>query len=62
MRNDYGNNIVIWNSYGKIYERFYYIFKFQELQKLFKDAGLIVLNHEYICGNEIFVLTSKMGG
>ena len=60
--NDYGNNIVIWNSYGKIYERFYYIFKFQELQKLFKDAGLIVLNHEYNCGNEIFVLTSKMGG
>ena len=25
--NNYGNNIVLWNSYGKIYERYYYIFK-----------------------------------
>ena len=53
----YGNNIVDWNNYGTIYERFYYIFKIDEIKKLFKTANLLLLEHFYDCGNEIFVLT-----
>ena len=53
----YGNNIVTWNSYGRIYERYYYIFKFKEIKKLFLDVGLNVISYKYDCGNEIFILT-----
>ena len=53
---NYGNNIVVWNKFGEIYERYYYIFKIEELKSLFKKAGLIVINHKYDCGNEIFTL------
>lgn len=54
---NYGNNIVLWNNNkGKIYERYYYIFKLDEIRKLFEKAGLIILNYEYNCGNEIFTL------
>ena len=53
---NYGNNIVLWNQYGEIYERYYYIFKIEELKSLFKKAGLIVINYKYDCGNEIFTL------
>ena len=52
----YGNNIVIWNNYGETYDRFYYIFKIDELKMLIKKAGLYILNHTYDCGTEIFVL------
>jgi SAM-dependent methyltransferase len=54
---NYGNNIVLWNNNkGKIYERYYYIFKLDEIKKLFEKAGLIILNYDYNCGNEIFTL------
>jgi len=52
----YGNNIVLWNSCGESYERYYYIFKIDELKKLINKAGLYILKHNYDCGNEIFVL------
>ena len=54
--NNYGNNIVLWNSYGKIYERYYYIFKMDELKTLVKQAGLYILNYKYNSGNEIYTL------
>ena len=54
--NNYGNNIVLWNSYGKLYERYYYIFKLDEIKELIKRVGLIILNYDYSCGNEIFTL------
>tara|TARA_X000000950_G_scaffold267816_1_gene344658 strand:- start:59 stop:679 length:621 start_codon:yes stop_codon:yes gene_type:complete len=54
---NYGNNIVNWNNYGTIYERYYYIFKIDEIKNLFKTAKLLLLEHFYDCGNEIFVLT-----
>ena len=54
--NNYGNNIVLWNSYGKIYERYYYIFKIEEIKNLFNLVGLKLIHHEYNCGNEIFQL------
>ncbi len=57
--NNYGNNIVLWNKYGKIYERYYYIFKLEELKNLFNKCGLMILNYDYSCGNEIFTLIKK---
>ena len=54
--NNHGNNIVLWNSYGKVYERYYYIFKLEELKNLIKKSGLIIINYQYSCGNEIFTL------
>ncbi len=54
--NNYGNNIVLWNSYGKVYERYYYIFKLDEIKELIKRVGLIIINYEYSCGNEVFTL------
>ncbi len=55
--NKYGNNIVTWNNYGEIYERYYYIFKIDEIKNLFKKANLLLIDHFYDCGNEIFILT-----
>jgi len=58
--NSYGNNIVLWNNNnGKVYERYYYIFKIDELKYLFANAGLYIKEHTYNCGNEIFILTKK---
>lgn len=55
--NEYGNNIVLWdNNKGKVYERFYYIYKLDEIKELFKKVGLSIVNYEYNCGNEIFTL------
>ena len=55
--NNYGNNIVLWNNNeGKIYERYYYIFKLEEIRDLFKKVGLNIINYEYYCGNDIFTL------
>lgn len=54
--NNYGNNIVIWNSYGKLFERYYYIFKIDEIKSLFRMVGLSLINHEHSCGNEVFTL------
>lgn len=55
--NNYGNNIVLWdNNKGKIYERYYYIFKLDEIKELIKKTGLIIINYNYNCGNEIFTL------
>ena len=58
--NNYGNNIVLWNKFGEIYERFYYIFKLDELKTLFTLCGLQIMNYEYSCGNEIFTLIKNL--
>jgi len=50
----YGDTIVKWN---KKYNRYYYIFKIQEIWDLFVQSNLIILEHKYDCGNEIFILT-----
>jgi alkylated DNA repair protein alkB family protein 8 len=57
--NTYGNNIVLWNKFGKIYERFYYIYKLDELKQLFNLCGLTITNYDYDCGNEIFTLVKS---
>jgi len=52
--NNYGDNIVLWKN---IHKRYYYIFKIDEIMQLFKDAELILEEHTYDCGNEIFMLS-----
>ena len=52
----YGSNIVTWNKYGRVYDRYYYIFKIDEIYNLFKITGLMVKSHERYCGNEVFIL------
>ena len=54
----YGDTIVTYNKFGEIYERYYYIFKIDEIKKLFIQSGLLLLKHNYDCGNEIFILSN----
>lgn len=53
----HGHHIVSWNSFGKIYERYYYIFELGEVKNLAEKTGLVLLDHKYDCGNEIFIFT-----
>ena len=53
----YGNCFVNYNKFGTIYERYYYIFIIDEIKNLFEKTGLILINHKYDCGNEIFILS-----
>ena len=53
----YGDTIVTYNKFGTIYERYYYIFKIEEIKKLFIQCGLLLIKHDYDCGNEIFILS-----
>ena len=52
----YGDNLVSYNKFGNIYYRYYYLFQIQEIKELFTNSGLLLLHHEYDCGNEIFIL------
>tara|TARA_X000000950_G_C13663408_1_gene556915 strand:+ start:178 stop:807 length:630 start_codon:yes stop_codon:yes gene_type:complete len=54
--NEYGDNIVLWTKYNRVFERYYYIFRLEELEMLFKTVGLTIVNHTYDCGNEIYRL------
>jgi len=54
--NNYGNNIVLYNKFGQLYERFYYIFKIDEMHQLFTLCGFTIIDYKYDCGNEIFTL------
>ena len=53
---NYGDTIVKWNQNGVIYDRYYYIFRIEEISRLFKCCGLFVIKHIYDCGNEVFIL------
>ena len=53
----YGDNIVLWNNYGTIYNRYYYIFQIPEIKELFKKTNLLLIDQFHDCGNEIFILT-----
>jgi SAM-dependent methyltransferase len=52
----YGDNIVPWNNHGEIYDRYYYIFKIDEIKELFERAGLTLIEHFWNHGNEIFII------
>ena len=56
----YGDTIVTWNNnIGQIYNRYYYIFKIEEIRKLFIQNGFVIESHVWDCGNEVFVLRPK---
>jgi ubiquinone/menaquinone biosynthesis C-methylase UbiE len=52
----YGDNLVSWNSKGEIYQRYYYIFRIEEIKELFDLVGLQIIQHFWEHGNEIFIL------
>lgn len=52
----YGDNLVPWNKYGEIYNRFYYIFQKEELEKLFELCNFTIIDYKWDCGNEIYIL------
>lgn len=51
--NHYGDTMVPWKNK---HDRYYYIFKIDEVKELFIKAGLELIEHKYDCGNEIFIL------
>ncbi len=52
----YGDNIVPWNHHGIIYDRYYYIFRIEEIKDLFDKSELKIIKHFWNHGNEIFIL------
>ena len=53
---NYGDTIVSWNQYGKDFDRFYYIFRLDEIRELFKETNLKIIDYQWDCGNEVFIL------
>ena len=53
----YGDNLVQWNKDGKIYDRYYYIFKVDEITRLFNQTGWEIISHNWEYGNEVFIIT-----
>lgn len=60
---NFGGNYVPWKPQVKNNEnrlktqfRYYYIFKLDEIRKLFMDTGFKEIKYEWDCGNEIFIL------
>lgn len=53
---NYGDVIVEWNNLDKIYNRYYYIFQLNELKTLFEETKFKIVSHEWIYGNEVFIL------
>lgn len=56
---DYGDTIVPWGKKDEQYDRYYYIFRIDEIRELFEKVGLIVVKHIWDCGNEVFTLTKE---
>lgn len=53
---NYGDTIVPWNKFGKIYERYYYIFKLDELKELFSLTNFKIKEMSWCYGNEILII------
>ena len=56
----YGDTIVNWNKFGKVFERYYYIFQINEIKNLFIINNFEIINHKWDCGNEIFILKKNL--
>jgi tRNA (uracil-5-)-methyltransferase TRM9 len=53
----YGDNLVPWTKPGKhTLMRYYYIFRQEEIENIFHDAGLNIINHFWNHGNDIYIL------
>ena len=55
---NYGDNIIPWKTKTKVINRYYYIFRIDEIKNLFEKTGLKLISHSYECGNEVFILES----
>lgn len=57
---NYGDNIVPFkdNKRNILGNRYYYIFKLDEIKELLSDY-LTIISHEWIHGNEVFILSNK---
>lgn len=53
----YGNNYVDWNFKNIILQRYYYIFKVNELLELALSVGFKLNQYYWDCGNEIFIFS-----
>ncbi len=56
---NFGDVIVPWNKFGKVYNRYYYIFSINELETMFECSGFEIKTHFHTCGNEVFILIKK---
>lgn len=58
----YGDNMVSWKKFdihtksNIVFERYYYIFKIEELHDIFLKVGLKIYHYEWNMGNEVFIL------
>lgn len=57
---NYGNNLVEWRKNDKVYNRFYYIFKIEEIKELIHNSKFTLVSHKWDCGNEIFILKKNL--
>ena len=56
----YGDTMVPWKKNNdEIHDRYYYIFKKDEIEELFKEAGLSIIDHSWNVGNEVYLLTKS---
>ena len=57
---NWGDTLVPWkNLKGEVFNRYYYIFKIEEIEKLFLDNGFKIISHTWECGNEVFTLENN---
>jgi ubiquinone/menaquinone biosynthesis C-methylase UbiE len=54
---NYGNNYVAWKSNNTELQRYYYIFKVNELITLAIAVGFQLDNNYWDCGNEVFIFS-----
>ena len=53
----WGDTLVPWkNLEGTIFQRYYYIFKIDEIKSLILNNGFSIVSHSWECGNEVFIL------
>ena len=53
----YGDTIVSWDQHGEIFERYYHIFRLDNIQRIIDACGFNIDSHTWDCGNEVFILS-----
>jgi tRNA (uracil-5-)-methyltransferase TRM9 len=54
---DWGDTLVPWKNLKKeVFQRYYYIFKIDEITELFLENGFSIISYSWECGNEVFIL------
>ena len=55
----YGDTLVPWIQNNSVHQRYYYIFKIDEFKELCENVGLYIVQHQWDCGNEYFILEKR---